>query len=101
MKKSFLLNVEGRHRDRLLEASKHEIRKYVARQRRAKIPEGVDYWDFSCRFGLDEAQAQGVHFATLIALMDTAAKDGANEFFVEIKGCNGHRKARPVARPAG
>ena len=41
MKKLFQLTVEGRNRDRLLDASKHEVRKYVARQRRAALPEGV------------------------------------------------------------
>ena len=41
MKKIFKIQVEGRNRDRQLEASKHEVRKYVARQRRASLPEGV------------------------------------------------------------
>lgn len=95
MKKTFQLNVEGRHPDRLLEASKHEIRKYVARQRRAALPEGVDYWDFACRFGLTEADAAPVHFATLISLMDAAANDGKTSFFVDILGQKGYRKARP------
>ncbi len=95
MKKTFQLNVEGRHPDRLLEASKHEIRKYVARQRRAALPEGVDYWDFACRFGLTEADAATVHFATLIGLMDAAAKAGQTSFFVDILGQKGYRKAKP------
>ena len=95
MKKTFQLNVEGRHPDRLLEASKHDIRKYVARQRRAALPEGVDYWDFACRFGLTEADAVPVHFATLISLMDAAAKDGKTSFFVDILGQKGYRKAKP------
>ena len=95
MKKLFQLTVEGRNRDRLLDASKHEVRKYVARQRRAALPEGVDYWDFACRFGLTEAQATEVHFATLIGLMDEAGKSGADAFFVNILGRAGIRKARP------
>ncbi len=95
MKKIFQLNVEGRHPDRLLEASKHDIRKYVARQRRAALPEGVDYWDFACRFGHTEADAAPVHFATLISLMDAAAKDGKTSFFVDILGQKGYRKAKP------
>ena len=94
MKKIFQLNVEGRHPDRLLEASKHDIRKYVARQRRAALPEGVDYWDFACRFGHTEADAAPVHFATLISLMDAAAKDGKTSFFVDILGQKGYRKPK-------
>ena len=103
MKKTFQLSVEGRHPDRLLEASKHDIRKYVARQRRAALPEGVDYWDFACRFGLTEADASPVHFATLIGLMDEAGKAGQTSFFVDILGLKGYRKAKssPTSAAAG
>jgi hypothetical protein len=31
MKKTFKLNIEGKNRDRVLDAVKHEIRKYVKR----------------------------------------------------------------------
>ena len=95
MKKLFQLTVEGRNRDRLLDASKHEVRKYVARQRRAALPEGVDYWDFACRFGNTENEAVDVHFATLIGLMDEAGKSGTDAFFVSILGRAGVRTAKP------
>lgn len=95
MKKTFQLVIEGRHPDRLLEASKHDVRKYMARQRRAALPEGADYWDFACRFGLTEIDASTVHVATLIALMDAAAKGGATGFFVDIIGRAAQRKAKP------
>jgi hypothetical protein len=100
VKKTFQLLVEGKHPDRLLEASKHEVRKYVARQRRAALPKGVDYWDFACRFGSTEADAKPVHFATLIGLMDAAAKAGSSSFFVDILGQHGVRKAKPAFNPA-
>jgi len=95
VKKLFQLTVDGRNRDRLLDASKHEVRKYVARQRRAALPDGVDYWDFACRFGQTEEDAADVHFATLIGLMDEAGKSGADTFFVSILGRAGVRKSKP------
>ena len=95
MKKTYQLVIEGRHPDRLLEASKHDVRKYMARQRRAALPAGADYWDFACQFGLTEIDASTVHVATLIALMDAAAKGGAAGFFVDIIGRAAHRKAKP------
>ena len=98
MKQSFQLDLPNRHRDRLLEASKHTVRKYVARQRRAPLPPGSDYWDFACRFGSTEQEATDVHFATLIALMDSAAGRGENTFFVSILG---HAVVRgPRTKPA-
>ena len=54
MKKTFQLQVEGKHPDRLLEAIKHDIRKYLKRERRRDVPAGADFWDFDCKFGLTE-----------------------------------------------
>jgi hypothetical protein len=94
MKKTFQLNIEGKHRDRVLEATKHEIRQYVKRQRRVPLPAGVDYWDFDCRFGSSEASAAAVHFATLTALIDAAAQAGEAAFYLEILAKPGYRGAR-------
>jgi hypothetical protein len=57
MKKTFQLQVEGKHPERLLEAIKHDIRKYLKRERRRDVPEGADFWDFDCKFGLTEEAA--------------------------------------------
>ncbi len=95
MKKTFKLNIEGKNRDRVLDAVKHDIRKYVKRQRRVPLPEGVDFWDFDCRFGLSEALAEPVHFATIIGLVDVAAKEGADAFYLEMLAREGRRTHRP------
>ena len=99
MKKTFQLKPEGKHPDRVLEAIKHEIRKYVKRQRRVPLPAGVDFWDFDCRFGTSEANATDVHFATITALMDGIAKTGGDAFYLEILAKNGHRRAKEEAEP--
>lgn len=96
MKKTFKLNIEGKNRDRVLEAVKHEIRKYVKRERRRDLPEGVDFWDFDCRFGLTEADAVVVHFATLTERIDAVAAAAGDQFYVEILASQGHRQTRPV-----
>ena len=95
MKKTFQLTPEGKHPDRVLEAIKHEIRKYVKRQRRVPLPEGVDFWDFDCKFGTEESAATRVHFATLMGLIDTLASDGGAQFYVEVVTRHGHRTAKP------
>ena len=94
MKKTFPLNIEGKHRDRVLEATKHEIRKYVKRQRRVPLPQGVDYWDFDCKFGTSADNATMVHFATITALIDAVAKDGGDAFYLELLAKGGHRAVR-------
>lgn len=94
MKKTFQLNIEGKNRDRVLEAVKHEIRKYIKRERRRVLPEGVDYWDFDCKFGASPEVADVVHLATLTGLIDAVAREAGEKFYVEILAKPGHRKAR-------
>lgn len=96
MKKTFQLNIEGKNRDRVLEATKHEIRKYVKRQRRVPLPAGVDFWDFDCRFGTTRENATVVHFATITELIDAVAREGGDAFYLELLAKNGHRSARPA-----
>ena len=100
MRKTFLLNLEGKNRDRLVEASKHDIRKYVKRERSRTLPAGVDFWDFDCKFGSNEATAAVVHFATLMTLIDTAVQESAEQFYVEVVTRHGHRSARPQGAQA-
>jgi hypothetical protein len=94
VKKVFKLNIEGKNRDRVLEATKHEIRQYVKRERRKLLPDGVDFWDFDCKFGTASDNAQGVHFATLTALIDAVAKEGGDAFYLELLAKPGHRQAK-------
>ena len=97
MKKTFQLHVEGKHPDRVLDAIKHEIRKYLKRERRRDLPEGVDYWDFDCKFGLTQEAAEVVHLANVIACIDNAAKEQqAKQFYVEILAKHGVRAKRPA-----
>lgn len=96
MKKTYVLNVEGKNRDRLLDASKHDIRKYVKRERARALPTGVDFWDFDCKLGMTDAVSTPVHLAALIAAVDALVKDGSESFYVEVVTKNGYRLARPT-----
>ena len=97
MKKTFKLNIEGKNKDRVLDATKHEIRKYVKRQRRVPLPAGVDFWDFDCKFGVSAETASAVHFATLTALIDAAAQAGNDAFYLELLAKEGRRTSKPSA----
>ena len=96
MKKTYTLHIEGKNRDRLLDASKHDIRKYVKRERAKPLPEGVDFWDFECKVGATEADAAPMHFAEIMGAVDALVKDGADQFYVEITSKSGHRASRPI-----
>ena len=94
MKKTYSLRVEDKNPDRLLDAAKHDIRKYIKRERRRLLPEGVDFWDFDCRFGASEDTAQIAHIAELTPLIDALVQDGGTAFYVEILAKHGHRQPR-------
>ena len=47
MKKNFPLHAEGKHPDRVLEAVKHDIRKYFKRERGRPVP--AEIGRASCR----------------------------------------------------
>lgn len=84
MKKTFQLQVEGKNSDRLLDAIKHDIRKYVKRERNKGIPTEFDYITFACKLGENEDSATDIHVGEIIKSVDTIAKTGQNSFYVEI-----------------
>lgn len=96
MRKTYPLRPEGKHPDRVLDAVKHDIRKYQKRERRRELPAGADFWDFDCRFGADKDSAQSVHPGELMNLLDALAKDGATQCYVELLAKPGVRKPRPA-----
>ncbi len=104
MRKTYPLNLEGKNRDRLLDASKHDIRKYFRRERGKSLPAGADVWQFDTRLGLDEASAVAVPESELIAAINRVTAEGAEQFFVEVLARPGKRAVRPdeveVASPS-
>jgi hypothetical protein len=99
MRKTFQLQVEGKNPDRLLEAIKHDIRKYIKRERRRDLPQGADFWDFDCKFGADETTAATVHLSAITGLIDGIVKDGGKQFYVEILAKPAQRTHRPAGEP--
>ncbi len=99
MRKIFPLTQEGRHRDRVLEAVKHEIRKYLKRERRRDLPEGADFLDFDCRFGATKEAAEAVHLSTLMGHLDAVAREGGEQAYVEILAKPGVRRPRTDVVP--
>ncbi|WCE05259.1 DUF6172 family protein [Pseudoxanthomonas sp. JBR18] len=96
MRKTYQLNLEGKHPDRLLEASKHEIRKYIAREQRKPLPAGMEVWRFDARFGADEASARDVSSGELIRAIDTWVAQGGTQFYVEVVRRADMRHAPPA-----
>ena len=97
MRKTYPIQIEGKNRDRVLDAIKHDIRKYLARERRRPVPEGAQFWDFDCRFGLTQDSAVVVPVTDIKPQLDAAALAGAGSVYVEILAKPGLRAPRPAA----
>lgn len=105
MKKTFPLHAPGKADPRVVEAIKHDVRKYVKRERGKTLPEGFDLWEFACRVGPTAATAQPAPLNDVGAAIDGVVGAGGPEVYVEIMAAAGHRSARiaapdPAAVPA-
>ena len=76
--------MENKKPERQLESVKNEIRKYMKRERKKKLPEDTKYWDFDCSFGKDEASATAVGTSDLTNKLDLAATEQWEACYIEI-----------------
>lgn len=100
MRKSFPLEVEKLKPPRVIEAIKHQVRKYLKRERRKQLPEGIDYWDFDCRAGKDAESAEPVHVTEITAAIDTASREAWTAIYIEILAKPGIRGKKPPESPS-
>lgn len=84
MKKVFKLQQENKNPERQLDAVKNEIRKYMKRERKKKLPEDAIFWDFDCRFGQSSDDAESLSASEIITALNKAHEATWNECYVEI-----------------
>jgi len=84
LKKVFQLQQDNKHPDRVLESIKHEVRKYVKRERKKTLPKEAVFWDFDCRFGATEEAAKVLTFSELMTALEHAKADRWQRCYVEI-----------------
>jgi hypothetical protein len=84
LKKTFKLQESGKHPDRTMETIKHQLRKYLKREKKKKIQSTNSFWDFECRFGESEDNSKEVTFNDIIKLLDVARAEEWKECYVEI-----------------
>ncbi len=94
MKKTFPLTAANHQPARVVEQIKSDVRKYIKRERKKPLPEGVDFWDFNCKVGLGEAAPETKHVEELTAAIDAAAAGECPAVYIEILATPGHRKGK-------
>jgi Family of unknown function (DUF6172) len=94
MKKIFPLTSPLHQPARVVEQIKADIRKYLKRERKKKLTEGVDFWDFDCKIGQGEAAPEMKHVEEIIPAIDQAAAAACGAVYIEILAKPGHRTSK-------
>lgn len=95
MKKTVALTHAKLNTARLVDAIKHDMKKYLARERRKALPEGTDYWTFDCRFGATEDTAETIFTSEINKCIDQAVLEAHTSFYVEILARAANHQPRP------
>lgn len=91
MKKSFPLTDPKHKPERVVAAIKNDVRKYLKRERKKKLPEGVDFCDFACKVGQGSEEPVTKHVEEVVPAVDEAVTAGCESVYIEIIAIPGIR----------
>lgn len=91
MKKVFKLKEKNKNPDRVLDSIKHEIRKYIKREKRKELPQDADFWDLKCKFGKNQDEAKAIEFVDITKSINEASNAEYDSFYLEILSEKGHK----------
>lgn len=91
MKKTFHLTHPKLTVPRHVDAIKHEVKKYLKRERNKTLPENADFWDFDCRFGDDETSSSVIHHSEISKKISDVEAKNQESFYLEILAKPGYR----------
>jgi hypothetical protein len=84
MKKTFKLEHPKIKLPRMVDSVKHDIRKFLKKERANTLPSGAKYWAFDCKFGESEETAVEVHLSSLTKNVDEFVAKGLMTLYMEI-----------------
>ena len=84
MKKTFKLEHAKIKVPRVVDSVKHDIRKFLKKERKNPLPPGAKYWGFDCKFGQSEATAVEVHLSSLTKNIDDLVANHIMTIYVDI-----------------
>ena len=96
MKKTFNLTHPKIKVPRLVDAIKHQVKKYIKKERQKALPKNVDFWDFDCRFGVDETTSEVIHMSDINKYISQAESKQLESFYLEVLPKPGHRTKKPI-----
>jgi hypothetical protein len=103
LKKTFFLKDEKKDLNRILDSIKHNIRKYIKREKRKTLPEGSDFWKINCKFGQNEQNAIDIRFEDIIKTINALPQENWESFYIELtsEASNINYKIKELAKEDG
>lgn len=84
MKKTYQLTAENKKPERVVEAIKNDIRKYIKREKRKVLPEGMNVWNMECKFAQNDDTPEIIAFQDIMKSIDEAASKEVKSIYIEI-----------------
>ncbi len=84
MKKTFKLDHPKIKVPRVVDSVKHDIKKFLKKERKKPLPSGATYWGFDCKFGQSEESAVTVNLSSLTKSIDDLVANNIMTIYVEI-----------------
>jgi len=96
MNKSYNLIEKKRDKDRVVESIKHEIRKYIKREKNKPLPDDVDFWKLECKISKNSDKLASIEFQNLIKTIDILVSEEAESLNIEILSFKGIKKPKEI-----
>ena len=84
MKRTYKLEHPKIKVPRVVDSIKHDIKKFLKKERKKNLPSGTIYWGFDCKFGESEETAIEVHLSSLMKNIDEFVEKNIMTIYVEI-----------------
>jgi hypothetical protein len=84
VKKTYQLTATNKEPARVVEAIKNEIRKYIKREKRKTLPEGMNVWNIDCKFGKGDETPETIAFQDITKCIDEAAELNCKSIYLEL-----------------
>lgn len=94
MKKTYKLVDEKRNIERIIEAIKYDVRKYIKREKNKKNTSDEFVWKFNCKSAVTEENAEIISFLDITKTIEAVATSEAETFYIEIVAYEEQRPAK-------
>ena len=84
MKRTFKLQHPKIKVPRIVDSIRHDIKKFLKKERNKSLPSGTKYWGFDCKLGQTEETAIDVNLSELTQSIDKLVENNALTIYVEI-----------------